>query len=66
MALDIDHTYNGDGVTSQFAIPFDYDKTSQVIISWSGGTPTYTFINPGTIQLISPSVLGIRTDTPYL
>ena len=64
--IDIDHTYNGDGVTSQFAITFDYDNQSQVVVEWSGGTPTYTFINPGNIQLTSPAVLGIRTNSPYL
>lgn len=62
MTIDIDHTYDGDGSTNEYAIPFEYDSQDQVVVEWSGGTPTYTFLNPGTIKLSVPAVLGIRTD----
>ncbi len=52
-------TYNGDGVTNTFAIPFAYTNQSEVVVSRNNGPVTYTFPNASTIQITSPTVLAI-------
>jgi hypothetical protein len=52
--------YTGTGSVDTYAIPFDYDLTSQVIVTWSaGGSPTYTFPSAGFIQLSAPLGNGV-------
>jgi hypothetical protein len=52
-------TYDGDGLTDSFAIPFDYDTPSEVVVTWSGGDAVYTYISDYLIQLTTPAVLGV-------
>jgi hypothetical protein len=65
-------TYEGDGVTSIFPIPFEYDTQSEVVVTQDGAPADYGYLNATTITLASPlesgSVLTIQRvtdlDTP--
>jgi hypothetical protein len=51
MSLTLSTTYTGNGATDTYAIPFAYDTTDQVVVTWSNGTPVYTFPSAGFIKL---------------
>jgi hypothetical protein len=51
-------TYNGDGVTTSFAIPFVYDTQSEVEVTRKDGVVSYVFTNPNTITLSAPLAIG--------
>lgn len=58
MAVTTYISYTGDGSTTDFAIPFSYDATSEVVVTLSSGlTPSYTFFTSSIIRL-SPAVPG--------
>lgn len=60
MALfDTFKTYNGDGVTFDFAIPFAYDDVSEIQVTRKNGAVTYTFPNASTIRITSPAALAV-------
>lgn len=67
MAYNTVVTYNGDGVTTSFAIPFVYDTQSEVEVARKDGAVSYVFANPNIITLSAPlavgDVLTIRRNT---
>jgi hypothetical protein len=52
-------TYNGDGVTTDFAIPFAYTTASEVVVTRRNGAVTYTFFTGSIIRLTSPAALAV-------
>lgn len=60
-------TYNGNGVTTDFAIPFEYQDASEVQVARKNGSVTYVFLNPQLIRINAPlasgDVLTIRRVT---
>lgn len=59
MSVVLSTTYTGNGATSVYAIPFDYDTQDQVVLSFSAGSYTYTFPSAGFIQLAVPLANGV-------
>lgn len=55
---DTFRTYLGDGSTTSFAIPFSYERTSEVMVTRKNGSVSFTFINPQLIQLSAPLAVG--------
>lgn len=51
-------TYPGDNVTNQFAVPFAYSDTTEVVVTRANGAVTYFFVNPSLIQITSPVALA--------
>jgi hypothetical protein len=51
--------YNGNGSTTDFAVPFSYLDQSEVIVSFSGPTEyTFTFLSPNVIRTIPALASG--------
>lgn len=44
-------TYNGDGSTRDFAIPFSYLKKDDVVVTRHNGPVSYVFLNPNMIRV---------------
>jgi hypothetical protein len=67
MATQTVVSYAGDGVTSSFSVPFDYDTQAEVVVTLDGAPASYTYLNPTLIDLGGPletgSVLTIQRKT---
>lgn len=60
MALyDTIKTYNGDGVTSDFAITFPYDDISELVVARKNGAVTWFLLNPSLLRITSPAALAV-------
>jgi hypothetical protein len=60
MALyDTIKTYNGDGVTSDFAITFPYDDSDELVVSRKNGAVTWFLLNPSLLRITSPAALAV-------
>lgn len=51
-------TYNGNGVTTDFAIPFEYLSQADIVVTRQNGAVTYTFLNPSMIRINAPLAVG--------
>lgn len=50
--------YNGDGTTTDFAIPFAYSKQEEVIVTFGGVSITYTFPSGSVLRLATALAVG--------
>lgn len=57
-------TYVGDGVTSQFGVPFPFLSTSAINVEVDGEVMPFTFVAPSTVQ-VSPAPAAGTTITIY-
>jgi hypothetical protein len=53
-------TYEGDGSTLDFAIPFSYLKQDDVVVTRQNGPVSYVFLNPNTIRVSTAIDVGDR------
>lgn len=51
-------TYDGNGSTTDFAVPFSYLKQDDVVVTRQNGPVSYVFLNPNTIRVSSPIDVG--------
>lgn len=52
-------TYNGDGSTTDFSIPFEYLNRNEVrVTNLSGNTPSFIFVSDSIIRLSAPLAIG--------
>lgn len=60
-------TYEGDGITDTFAVPFSYRDEDEVVVTRAGGSVVVTFLSPSSIQIDAPlavdDTLTISRDT---
>lgn len=51
-------TYNGDGSTTDFAIPFTYLKQEDVVVTRQNGPVSFVFLSPNIIRISTPVDVG--------
>ena len=51
-------TYNGNGTTTDFAIPFEYLNEADIVVTRQNGAVTYTFLNPSMIRINAALAVG--------
>jgi len=51
--------YNGNGTTTDFSVPFSYLSQSEVVVTFSGGSYTYSFVSPNVIRVSPALAAGI-------
>lgn len=65
---DTSVTYSGDGVTTSFAIPFDYLSGADVYVTVNGVNTSFTFATPGVASVVPAPDAGtevvVYRDTP--
>lgn len=51
-------TYNGDGSTTDFAIPFSYLKQEDVVVTRQNGPVSFVFLSPNIVRVSAPVDVG--------
>ncbi|MCW2335724.1 hypothetical protein M2323_004680, partial [Rhodoblastus acidophilus] len=51
-------TYNGDGLTTDFPIPFTYDNQSEIVVTRKFGDTSWTLTSPNVLKLPAPLASG--------
>lgn len=50
--------YSGNGVNTDFSVPFSYLNQNEVVVTRTGGAVSYVFLNPNMIRLSAPLAAG--------